>query len=52
MANICCCLLCMSDDVVLPTFTLTRVFELGHPMSLMGDETSTLQATQQDLEQN
>ena len=52
MANIYCCLLHVSDDVALPTFTLAGVFELGHPMSLMGDETTTLQATQQDLEQN
>lgn len=52
MANICCCLLCMSDYVALTTFTLAGVFELGHPTSLMGDETNTLQATQQDLEQN
>lgn len=52
MASIYCCLLCVSDDVALLTFTLAGVFELGHPMSLMGDETTTLQAIQQDLEQN
>lgn len=42
----------MSDYVALTTFTLAGVFELGHPTSLMGDETNTVQATQKDLDQN